>query len=116
MDEKYIINHVNGTVQFQPYSEMPAWIDKISFNLEGMPEGINLHSRMGDPQFLHCLALQINDKPGGYFVMYNKLEAIFASYAPSNLIFAIGQNYFAQMAANVRYAVDVFENMGIAYD
>lgn len=76
-----------------------------------LPSPLAVVGRMGDPELLQCVVLRREGAPGGVFRLEDANGPLLAAVAENNLALALGMGHFGELVANVRYGVDVFENM-----
>ena len=75
-----------------------------------LEEGWIAHSHFGDPELAHCSVYRKKGERGGLFIM-SALDPLFAAWTDSNFVFAMACGRFAELAANIRYGADVWEEM-----
>ncbi len=80
------------------------------------PEPWAVHSSLGDDNKIWCQIYRIKGEPGGFFVLRDFDEVLFAAHAKGNLDFVFGVETFAKMVSNYRYAMDIFENIDMNFD
>lgn len=117
MVEVYELRLSMGALVFvNGVENMPQWALQPRFDPAKAETGVSLECRMGDPDLIHCAVFRTEGKPGGIFTIFNGNTLLYAALAQSELVFSIATGYFGQLTANVRYGVDVFENMEIPND
>lgn len=117
MPEIYSIQVENNRLHFAPLdAAVPDCILNPTNFAAKVEAGIEIICRMGDPDLLHCIVYKQDKNNGGIFAIHSKSSLLFVAFAENELIFALAQGFFGQLVANVRYGVDIFENLELADD
>lgn len=117
MAEIYTIHLQHDSLYFLPREGgMPEAALSPTFNPKAEGDSITPVCRMGDPELAQCIVFRNKSGSGGIFSLHDSEGLLFCAVAENNLVFTIAQGYFGQLVANVRYGVDVFENMEIPDD
>lgn len=110
MIEQYMLDIEKGCHVFTKSA-----LNLPSFALEGaLPaekDEFEAFCRMGDPDLLECLVYRGKNSPGGIFHVRDKYGPLYVAVVESALVWSFALGHFGEMTANVRYGVDVFENM-----
>lgn len=115
--ETYTIKLDSGVLVFVNGAEnIPGWALAPTFDPLKAEPGVSLECRMGDPDLVHCVVVRQQNSNGGIFLLYNHKIPLFAAKADTNLVYAQAMGFFGQLTANVRYGVDVFENLELPND
>lgn len=113
MQEIYKIAVDKSRISFEPTSQtLPDFIFSNVFNPDSPNCGIDLVTRMGSPDVVHCVIFRFRDKPGGIFAMHDNEGFMFAAVADTNLAYCLAKGFFGELTANARAGVDIFEDLG----
>jgi hypothetical protein len=107
MSELYTLTFGATGIQFAPRTD-PAL--EAVLQEDALP-GYYVHASMGDENLLVCLAMRKDEGAGGIFVLEDTDSVLYVAVAESNLAYAEGLNHFAEIVAQTRYAVDIFDEV-----
>lgn len=110
MIEQYILEIENGRPIFTKRKlNLPPFAQDGKLPAE--KDAFEAFCRMGDPDLLECLVYRGKNSAGGIFHVRDKYGPLYVAVAESALAWSLALGHFGEMTANVRYGVDVFENM-----